>query len=68
MQARKAKDAHGLDWMGLTEVLDPTQKFLLVGLVTQPNSKFSQPNPLFSGWVVRLLKKKLTFLKTLFYP
>ena len=34
---------------------DPTQKFGLVGLVTQPN-------PLFSGWVVKI------FFKSFIYP
>ena len=31
---------HGLGWVGLEDFFDPTQKFGLVGLVTQPNPKF----------------------------
>ena len=47
---------HCPGWVGLSDFFDPTQKFGLVGLVTQPNPKlfttrpnptrnFSQPNP-----------------------
>ena len=38
------RGVHGPGWVGLGDFFDPTQKFGLVGLVTQPN-------PLFSGWV-----------------
>ena len=45
------RGVHGSGWVGLEDFFDPTQKFGFVGLVTQPNQKLFQPNPLFSGWV-----------------
>ena len=41
------RGVHGPGWVALGDFFDPTQKFGLVGLVTQPNPKFftTQPNP-----------------------
>ena len=55
--------------VGLRDFFDLTQKLLLVGLVIQPNPKIftTQPNPPFSGWIVKLSKKFFLF-KSFIYP